>query len=70
MKARELTKQSITIEEIYESIKNVPKNQFKWFIPHFIYVSEEVKNQLMRDGFDLTIGDWDNVITNALIIKW
>lgn len=70
MKASECKKVSITIEEVYESIKNVPKNHCKYPIPHFVYVSESVKTQLMEDGFDLTIGDWDGVMKNCLIIKW
>jgi len=73
MKASELKKESLKIESVYEDIeKHVENNPHhcKWFIPHFVYISESVKDQLMRDGFDLTIGDWDNNVKNCLIIKW
>lgn len=73
MKAQELKKQSITIEKIYDEIQELNKNNpeiNKKFIPHFVYVSESVKEKLMQDGFDLTIGDWDGQMKNCLIIKW
>lgn len=73
MKASELKKVSITIEEVYEEIQNTVKhspNHFKHFIPHFVYISEDVKDNLMRNGFDLTIGDWDREMKDCLIIKW
>lgn len=73
MKSNEIKKQSITIEAIYSQIEQVSKDNpqhFKHFIPHFLYVSESVKDQLMRDGFNLTIGDWDGYIRDCLIISW
>jgi hypothetical protein len=44
--------------------------QFKHAIPHFIYVSDEVKLKLMADGFKVYIGNWGGFSPNDLIIEW
>lgn len=72
MKANELKKISWTAEKIYDDISDLIKSNpehYKFFIPHFIYVSESVKERIMSDGFDLTIGEWGNGM-HGLIIKW
>lgn len=73
MNASEIKKTTLTAIEIYEHINDNLKhnpNTFKHFIPHYIYVSDEVKLQLINDGFKVYIGNWDNIINGALIIEW
>lgn len=71
MKASHLKKQSEVIENIYQSISRENQNgNFKHFIPHFVYVSEQVKSELIENGYKVYRGDWDGIITNALIIEW
>ncbi len=71
MKATELTKESEVIENIYKAISEAnSRGEYKWCIPHQFYVSEEVKVQLIEDGFKVYKGAWDGVLTNALIIEW
>ena len=71
MKADSLVKKSVTLENIYKSIEDDNgRGSFKHFIPHGLYVSDEVKLQLMADGFKVYVGDWDGVMLNALIIEW
>ena len=71
MKASDLKKKSIDIESIYKEIESMNSaGQFKHVIPHFIYVSDEVKLKLMADGFKVYIGNWSNFSPNDLIIEW
>jgi hypothetical protein len=73
MKANDLPKVSLTLDEIYESIKSDMthnKNTFKHQIPHWIYVCDEVKSRLISDGFKVYIGNWDGILNNSLIIEW
>lgn len=71
MKANELKKESISIEDIYKSISDMSAfKHYKHFIPHHIYVSEQVKLQLIEDGFKVYKSDWDGVIKDCLIIEW
>ncbi len=71
MKASDLTKVSISIEAIYTDITNAnTQGRFKHFIPSYIYVSDEVKDQLKEDGFKVNVDDWDGVIRDCLIIEW
>ena len=44
MKVTELNKKSRTAQEIFEEIADISKNNnhhFKYFIPHFIYISND-----------------------------
>ena len=71
MKAEHLKKQSEVIEHIYKRISEANANgEFKIFIPHFVYVEEKVKLQLIDDGYKIYKGQWDGVIIDALIIEW
>jgi len=71
MKAKHLKKETEVIENIYTEISKANANgQFKHFIPHFIYVDDKVRLQLIEDGFKVYKGDWDNIMINALIIEW
>ena len=71
MKAKSLTKVTEVIENIYKQISEAnANNQFKCFIPHFVYVTDDVKMQLINDGYKVYKGDWDGVMTNCLIIEW
>ena len=71
MKAKDLKKESEVIENIYKAISDAnSRGFFKHFIPHWIYVSEEVKMQLIEDGFKLYKGNWDFGMTDCLIIEW
>lgn len=67
MKASHLQKQSEVIENIYKDISEANANgRRKHFIPHWVYVSEAVKLQLLEDGYTL----WDGLMNNGLIIEW
>jgi hypothetical protein len=71
MKAESLKRQSETIENIYKKISHADTNgEFKIFIPHFVHVEENVKIQLIEDGYKVYKGQWDGNIINALIIEW
>lgn len=71
MKAKELTKESEVIENIYKRISEAnSRGEFKMFIPHFIYVRSEVTLQLIEDGYKVYRGDWDGWNLNCLIIEW
>jgi len=71
MKAKDLKKKSISIEDVYKRIQQANDNgDFKIFIPHFHNVSKEVTIQLFDDGFKTYKGQWDGVITECLIIEW
>lgn len=71
MKASSLVKKSSDISAIYKQIENANAGgDCKIFIPHFKLVDESVKLQLIEDGFKIYKGDWDGMITNALIIEW
>ncbi len=70
MKAKDLTKVPETIEDICAQISDANANKwFKCFIPHFIYVTNETKLQLMKEGFKVYEGKWDET-RFGLIIEW
>ena len=70
MKAQSLKKVPEVIENIYNQISEAnANNQFKCFIPHFIYVTDETKLQLIKNGYKVYEGNWD-AIMNGLIIEW
>lgn len=70
MKARQKTKKSISIEDIYKRIKEMPETVYKTFFHHSEYISDEIKMQLISDGYKVYIGDWDAHCINCLIIEW
>ena len=71
MKASHLKKESEVIENIYQFIsRENQEGRFKYFIPHFVYVSEQVKSELIENGYKVYRGNWDANITDALIIEW
>lgn len=58
MKARELEKNSPSLDLIYNAIKEANKrNEYKIFFPHWVYLSDECKLELMRQGFKLYQGE-------------
>ena len=66
MKASELKKVSIPIENLYNAIESDNKeNRHKHIVPFGIYVSDEVRNELMTNGFKLS---FDHI--GSLIIEW
>ena len=70
MKASELVKNSVKIEDIYNSIEHQNEiGEFKIFYPHFVYVSDEVVKQLIEDGFKVSKGEWFKGDI-GLIIEW
>lgn len=70
MKATEATKKSVTLEQIDNNIKSaIENNHFKVFYPHFIYVSDEVKLSLIKNGFKVYEGTW-MYSDMGLIIEW
>lgn len=69
-KASDLTKKSLTKEEIYKRIgelNNTPT--YKHVIPPDIYISEEVILSIMKDGFKVYKGNLFG-FTDAWIIEW
>lgn len=73
MKANSIKKTSVTVKEIYEGIESELKHnssKFKYHIPHWIYVSDEVKLELINEGFKVYKGSWDGILNEALIIEW
>ena len=71
MKAKHLKKQTEVIENIYKAISEAnASGRFKHFIPHFIYVDEKVKSQLIEEGYKVYKGDWDAHMIDCLIIEW
>jgi hypothetical protein len=72
MKATDFIKKSQSSKEIYEEIEKMIEhnpNHFKFFIPHFIYVSNDVQVELLKMGFKITHGEWFRGDT-GLIIEW
>jgi len=70
MRADTLIKKSQTIEEIYESIKMQNEHgNFKMSFPNSMYVSDEIKLELMREGYKVSIGDI-GMGSKDLIIEW
>ena len=71
MKANELKKQTEVIDNIYKAISEANSNgNFKHFIPHWVYVSDEIILQLINDGFKVYKGEWDGIMKDCLIIEW
>lgn len=73
MKASELIKQSLTAKQIYEEIINRTQDQkgvFKIFFPHWVYIAPHVIQELIQNGFKISISDWDGVMIDATIIEW
>jgi hypothetical protein len=70
MKAKSLKKVPEVIENIYNQISEAnANNQFKCLIPHFVYVTDETRLQLIKDGYKVYEGNWDTMMT-GLIIEW
>lgn len=70
MKARELEKNSPSLDLLYESIEEANKrNEYKIFFPHWVYFSDECKLELMRQGFKVYQGEWLRG-DYGLIIEW
>jgi hypothetical protein len=71
MKATELVKKSLKVEDIFKMIEEKNLNgHFKYFIPHFLHVSEEVILTLIKNGFKVYKGDWDSNLKECWIIEW
>lgn len=72
-KASDLTKRSISKEEVYDEISNLynqKKSHYKHFIQHYFYISEEVILQMLNDGFKVYKGDFDHINKDVWIIEW
>lgn len=70
MKAQSLNKRSVKIEEIYNSIRQANGDgRYKYLIAHFMYVSDDVRLQLIKDGYKVYEGKWDNQLM-GLMIEW
>lgn len=68
-KAEQIVKRTITAEQIIEEIKDLYPTHFKYFIPHFLYVSNQVQVELSMMGFKVTYGEWSKG-EKGLIIEW
>ena len=70
MKAKELVKKSVKIEDIYLNIEERNKLcECKIFYPCCVYVSDVVITQLIEDGFKVSKGEWFKGDI-GLIIEW
>lgn len=74
-KASQITKESLTIEDIEKKISDIEANPyekglFKIFFPHWVYISNDVKLKLMEAGYKVYTADWDGVMKDAFIIEW
>ena len=72
MKVSDLIKKSKTGKEIYDEIVSFNKNNpshFKFFIPHFEYVSSEAIFELIQMVFSVSEGEWFRG-DKGLIIQW
>ena len=70
MKAKDLIKKTLSIEEVYKHIEQDNKDgQYKSFIPHFMCVEDNIVNQLINDGFKVSKGEWMRG-DYGLIIEW
>ena len=70
MKAKELVKNSVKIEDIYLNIEERNKmGEYKIFYPYYVYISNEVIMQLIEDGFKVSKGEWFKGQI-GLIIEW
>ena len=70
MKASEIKKESISIESIYGWIKSAISNkEFKIFVPHYVFMSDDVKLKLIEDEFKVHKGEWLRG-DKGLIIEW
>lgn len=63
-------KKSVYWEDIVKEIETLPKTHYKHFIPHFVYIDEINIGCLIKEGYKISRGDWNDVITNCLIIEW
>lgn len=71
MKAKDLIKKERPIEELRKEIVSINDGGgCAMFIHRSMYVSEKTKMQLINDGFKVSIGDWDGMMTNVVIIEW
>ena len=70
MKAKELVKKSVKIEDIYLNIEERNKmGEYKIFYPCYVYISDEVIMELIEDGFKVSKGEWLRGEI-GLIIEW
>lgn len=71
MKASDLVKVSEVSENLYKRISEANSNGgFKIFIPHYLYVKDELRAELINNGYKLYKGNWDGAMIDALIIEW
>ena len=75
MKAKDIEKVSITLEGIYDSIEielRENPSTCNYGISDSVFISEEVKSQLMQDGFKLSIGKYNQLgyVGFGLKIEW
>lgn len=70
MKATDLKKTSIPLEDVYKDIECANKNhQCKISYPHWMYFSDAFKLELIRQGFKVYEGEW-RANERGLIIEW
>ena len=69
MRAKDLVKKPIRIEDIYEAIKSAnDSGYYKTSIMGFTYMNEKVRTQLLNDGFKLH--KTEEGMNEQLIIEW
>lgn len=69
--ASDIVKKSVSVEDIKKDISRAVggSSVYKLFYPHWIYISDEVRLELMRDGFKVYTGEWMRGDI-GLIIEW
>ena len=59
MEANILAKTPPPSDEIYKNIECAHnQHEYKVFYPHFIYISDVLKLELIRKGFKVYVGEW------------
>ena len=70
MKATDLTKTSPSLDDIYQEIRTAnERHEYKLFYPHWRYISDECKLELINNGFKVYQGEWLHG-DYGLIIEW
>ena len=71
MKASELIKKSVTIEEIYAQIEASNENKnCRISLSNSMYIDDQVIIQLVSDGFKVYRGSLYGTAIDELIIEW
>ncbi len=70
MRANNLIKKPIDLKKIYKDIEDANnRNEYRYFINPFIYISDEVKLELLNNGFKVYSSKDFNGL-EGLVVEW